>query len=322
MAKNFAQGRALVVGIANYPGVRRLPGTVLNDARDVAGLLQSAEYCSYPSGQVEVLLDAAGTSQRIREGLKRLAKDSGPEDTVVFFFSGHGGREETGPDAGTYLIPYDCDPFRLRATAIECSELTSFFKAIRAGRLVVLLDACHSGGAGELKDASLVGSLKAGLNPSDYDKLVTGSGRVIMSSSRADESSLVIRGMNNSLFSHYLLEALRGSAACAGEDVIRVFEVFRYVSDRVPPHGNEQQHPIFKAHEVESNFPIALHRGGIKAISTDAGSSVRPATRPTRLSGRCKLEISRRLVDRWEDLAVFFEIPLHESARFERGHEL
>ena len=58
---------------------------------------------------------------------------------------------EAGPERGTYLLPYDCDPSRLGATAIESEELTSLLGNIRAVRLVVILDACHSAGAGELK---------------------------------------------------------------------------------------------------------------------------------------------------------------------------
>ena len=39
------------------------------------------------------------------------------------------------------------------------------------------------------------------------------------------------------------------------------------------------------------------------------------------LSGPGKIAISRKLVDRWEELATYLEIPQHERAKFEKGRE-
>ena len=119
MSSRFIHGHALIIGIAKYPFVRTLPDTVLNDARDIANLLQSDEFCGYPPANIEVLLDDQATADGIRKGLRRLIQTTGPDDTAVFFFSGHGGMKEIGPDAGTFLIPFDCNPGRLRETAIE-----------------------------------------------------------------------------------------------------------------------------------------------------------------------------------------------------------
>jgi hypothetical protein len=51
---------------------------------------------------------------------------------------------------------------------------------------------------------------------------------------------------------------LQGKAFTRGDGLIRVFDVFDYVSEKVPTR--RPQHPIFKA-EIESNFPIALYQG-------------------------------------------------------------
>jgi hypothetical protein len=60
--------------------------------------------------------------------------------------------------------------------------------------------------------------------------------------------------------------ALRGKARTHGDGVIRVFEVFNYVAETVRRTVPGQQHPIFKASDVEDNFPVALLKGG-KGIS-------------------------------------------------------
>src|SRR5947199_10867495 len=82
MSSQFTHGRALVVGVANYPKVRKLPETVLNDARDVAALLRSPDLCGYPTGNVDTLLDGQATADDIRVGFRRLAQVAGPDDPV------------------------------------------------------------------------------------------------------------------------------------------------------------------------------------------------------------------------------------------------
>ena len=321
MSSRFIHGHALIIGIAKYPFVRTLPDTVLNDARDIANLLQSDEFCGYPPANIEVLLDDQATADGIRKGLRRLIQTTGPDDTAVFFFSGHGGMKEIGPDAGTFLIPFDCNPGRLRETAIESEELTTLLKEVRAQRLVVLLDACHSAGAGELKALDPLPDIKAGFDEKTFDRLAQGVGRIIIASSRSSEVSLILPNMQNSLFTHFLLEALKGSAPTHGDGLVRVFDVFHYVSENVPARA-AGQHPIFKAHEMENNFPLALFLGGRKTASPNPGSpSPTAKSRVATLSGRTRLAIISRLVTRWDDLATFLEIPLQETAKFEKGNE-
>jgi hypothetical protein len=321
MPAQFPHGRALVIGVANYQNVSKLPSEVLKDARDVALVLQHADYCAYPPAHIELLLDGGATADGIRKGLRRLAQSAGPDDTAMVFFSGHGGRVESGPDAGTYLIPFDCNPGHLRDTAIGSEDLTRLLREIKAKRLVVLLDACHSAGAGEVKAIAPLADVKAGLDEKIYDALAQGAGRIIMASSRSTEVSLILRGMPNSLFTHYLLEALKGASVIPGDDVIRVFNVFHYVSDKVPADA-PTQHPIFKAHEVETNFPLALYLGGKQAIpASGQGSAPAPAVRPKTLSPKARIAIKKGLVRRWDDLADYFAIPLADRATFQQGYE-
>ena len=259
----FDHGHALVIGVANYPRVTPLPETVLDDVRDLRGLLTDPAACCYPPGQVIQLLDAEATGGGIRAALACLAAHSGPEDTAVVFFSGHGAHEPGPPnlkpetsnvESKQYLLPYDCDPADLVGTAIAGDEMTALLREIRAGRLLVLFDSCHSGGAGDPK--GLLPQIKRGLSEDYYQALAQGKGRVVIASSRADEVSWALHGMRNSLFTHYILEALRGEGRTLGDGYVRVFDIFRHVADRVPAKAD--QHPVFKATAVEEDFPIAL----------------------------------------------------------------
>ena len=264
---------ALVIGIANYQHINSLPPTVIKDAKDIFQVLIDPQTCAYLTDRVQVLLDEQATQAGIRDGLQHLAKNATHDSTVLVYLSSHGGRLEEGPHAGEYILPVDTkyvSDESLAQTAISGKEFTEALRAIPARKLVVIFDCCHSGGIGQPKDAT-VSVMKSGLSESYYDTLKTGRGRVIFASSRSDESSWVMPGALNSLFTQYLLAGLKGGAVGTG-GVIRIFDLFDYVQPRVTQEQSNQ-HPIFKA-EIEENFPIALYLGGKSAtpIPTTAPS--------------------------------------------------
>jgi hypothetical protein len=248
----FVQGHALAIGIARYPHIRPLPDGVLDDARDLCALLGDRAACGYPPEQVVLLLDAQATGGGIRDALAALAARAGPEDTAVVFFSGHGA--QGGSPFRQYLLPYDCDPGDLAGTAIAGDEMTAMLRQIQAGRLLVLLDSCHSGGLGDPKGAGR--EVKGGLSEGYYQALAQGTGRVVIASSRPGEVSWTLNGMRNSLFTHHLLDALRGQGTRLGDEYVRVFDLFRHVAERVPRQAD--QHPLFKAAALEEDFVVAL----------------------------------------------------------------
>jgi metacaspase-1 len=254
----FEHGYGLVIGVAHYPRVTPLPETVLNDARDLRALLLDATACGYVSDNVISLLDDRATCDNIRAALHELADRTGPEDTAIVFFSGHGAFDPRGGDSRQFILPYDSNPQNLPATAIAGDEMTSLLNKIQAGRLLVLFDSCHSGGAGDPKGQ--LAQFKTGLSEDYYQALAQGRGRAVIASSRPNEVSWTLGGMNNSLFTHYLLEALRGKGKTLGDGYVRVFDLFRHVADYVPQKVD--QHPVFKASAMEEDFVIALtHKG-------------------------------------------------------------
>lgn len=254
-APRFTRGYALLIGVGAYRNLRQL-GKTTTDAKDLYALLTDPVYAGYPRSNVRLLLDENASKGAINDALDWLARRVSPEDTVVIFFSGHGAQRVGGFEPGEYLCPVEANWYDLRSTAISTNEFAIALRAIRAGCVAVFLDACHSGGVGEPKEATL--QVKAGLSESAYDRLAEGRGRVIIASCRPDEMSWELPEMRNGLFTHYLLEALRGAAA-SSDGMVRIFDLFSYVSKHVPKH--KDQHPLFKG-ELEENFAIALAPGG------------------------------------------------------------
>jgi hypothetical protein len=250
----------LVMGVANYQNINSLPDTILKDARDVYQVLTDQNLCAYRPDNVQLLLDEKATQANFRDGLAALAARSNKSSTVFIYLSSHGGRIESGPHAGEYILTVDTvytSDASLAATAVSGAEFTERLQAISARKIVVVFDCCHSGGIGQLKAAGIA-EMKA-IPENYYDTLKSGRGRVILASSRSTEYSYVLAGASNSLFTQHLLGGLRGGAPGPG-GVIRIFDLFGYVQPRVTG-VQAGQHPIFKA-EVEENFPIALYLGG------------------------------------------------------------
>ena len=260
---SLSKAYALLIGVGAYRHMRPLAKTT-TDADDLHDLLVQSGYLA---ANLALLLDEQATKAAINDKLDWLARRAGTDDTVVIFFSGHGTQRIGGFAPGEYVCPVEADWYNLQATAISDEELTIALRAIPARRVIVFLDACHSGGVGEPKDAGVM--VEAGLSEAAYKRLTEGEGRVVIASCKPDEISWELPGMRNGLFTHYLLEGLRGAAA-GPDGAVRIFDVFNYVSQKVPQH--KPQHPLFKG-EIDLNFTIALMLQA-EAIQQAASTSV------------------------------------------------
>jgi len=265
---------ALLVGIADYQHVNRLPQQVRNDVQDVQAALVDPQLCAYPPENVRLLLVGQATQAAIRLALVDLANKTDANSTVLLYISSHGAQIETGEWAGEYLLPVDAQYTsnqRLAATTIAGAEFAAALKAIPARKLLVILDCCHAAGIGVLKDVTGV-QVKDGLSPAIYAQLATGQGRAILASADRDEKSYILSGAHNGLFTQHLLAGLRGGIA-SEDGLIRLFDLFEYVQPKVTA-DHRAQHPIFKA-DLRDNFPVALRLAGQpKAIAKAADGFV------------------------------------------------
>jgi hypothetical protein len=279
MKHTFNNGRALVVGIADYDLAGKLPKTILKDAQDISSILQDSAYCGYLSSNVRLLLDREATKAEIVSGLEWLAQTASKDDTVVIYFSGHGAQCQSALEMKTYLCPVDFDGARLQATGLSTEEFSLLIEAIPAARVAVLLDSCYAAAAGVFKSGT-GDEIKWGFGGPALDKLGHGIGRVILASSTAEEFSMALGAMDNSLFTHFILAGLKGAVHYTNDGVIRVLDLFTYVATEVPKKAN--QHPVLKAN-TQDNFPIALLRGGVKNAGytlSDAGLTSNRAATP------------------------------------------
>ena len=133
----------------------------------------------------------------------------------------------------SYLAVRDTERAILAGTAIEASYVTTRMDRSASKRLVLVLDCCHSGAFGygaKAAQGATVGTATA------FEG--TGRGRVVLtatdSTQYAWEGDQVLGEVENSLFTHYMIEGLRTGAADRDEDgLITIDELYDYVYEHV-----------------------------------------------------------------------------------------
>lgn len=261
----LARFQALIIGVGSYQYFADLPETV-NDANQLQRILIDPLRCGYPPDRVRVLVESNATKSNILKGLDNLAREASGDTTTVIYFSGHGGFSN-GDSSHIYLCPREADLARMADTAISSAVFSQALSEIKTRRLVVIIDACHAGGAASLKGAD--NTEEAGAWVSDIGQrfaqyqLREGSGRVIFASSRREQSSWSYPSGHMGLFTYYLIQGLSGRAPVSDDGTIRVFDLFHYVSLHVRAK-NHSQEPVLAAQDVTMSFPIALAFGGHK----------------------------------------------------------
>lgn len=146
--------KAFLVGINDYyptgPGGQDLAGCV-NDVKDMANTLV---ICGFTPEDIIICTDGRATKQNMIKGIRQLVNKAKKDDSIVFYYSGHGSQmsnpEESPDKKDEVLCPHDMD---FSNTFISDDELSNIFRALPQGvNLEVLLDCCHSGtGTRELK---------------------------------------------------------------------------------------------------------------------------------------------------------------------------
>jgi hypothetical protein len=260
--------RALIIGVG-----ADLPVTVA-DAQGVASILADPGRCGFDPSNVRLLTGTDATRERVLQSLDELTTAAG-DTTIIVYFSGHGVES---PDF--HLLPYGYDLARLDSTCISGALFTEKLRAIRAGKLLVLLDCCHAGGQAEAK-----GPVKSPLPPEVSAELNGSSGRVVIASSRRDELSLT--GPLYSIFTAALLEGLAGYGAFEQDGYARVLDLAMWVGRMVPERTGDKQHPIVKVNNLQDNFAVAWYAGGAKSPQplswTTGAPAVSPALNPSQV---------------------------------------
>src|SRR4030095_16716283 len=139
---------ALVIGVSKYadPAIDlKYPS---KDARDFRDYLVNEAH--FAPDHVRLLVDEQATRENILAALgdKWLPRGAEPDDLVLIYVSSHGSPSRMDIEGVNYIVAHNTQKESLYATGIPMQEFTGIVKErVHAGRIVLILDACHSGAA-------------------------------------------------------------------------------------------------------------------------------------------------------------------------------
>ncbi|WP_149243074.1 caspase family protein [Dyadobacter sp. 32] len=141
---------ALLVGINNYERVRKLQGCV-NDVNAVSKYLKNNTDFDL---KVEELIDAAANRDGVIKGFRTFLSQATKDDTVLFYFSGHGTQEKADPiwdetdEALECIVCHDGGTTKTSQFLLTDKELRYLIHQLSQktkAHIVTIFDCCHSG---------------------------------------------------------------------------------------------------------------------------------------------------------------------------------
>ena len=239
---------ALVIGVSRYKfhegGLKDLEYAHA-DSRSIADFLKTR--AGFKDSDISYLENENATVENVRAAVDLFLERARENDLVFLFIAGHGAQDPFDTK-NLYLILHDTKVTNMPRTALSMSDLQSLFTTrLRAKRMVILIDACHSGGV-DPGQATSVRQLERSENNtfSMYaEKLFGGEGRALLTSSDVSEISEEGKkwGQGHGVFTWAILEGLRGIADVNRDRVITTGELFDFVSNKVREETSGRQNP-------------------------------------------------------------------------------
>jgi hypothetical protein len=241
---------ALVVGANHGSGDETPLRYAQKDAQHTAQVLQDAG--GFAPENVVVLQQP--TADRVREVLAHLNARirevaSHSDHTVLWvFYSGHA----------------DGSALHLGETIVSWQELRDLTSGSAAAVRLLVVDACRSGEATQVKGTRLAA-------PFDVlsDSEPRSEGFAILAAAAAGESAQESDALEASFFTYHLLSALRGAADVNHDGIVTLTEAYQYTSDRTLASSARTlaglQHPTYH-YAFKGRGDIALTRPGRSGV--------------------------------------------------------
>lgn len=231
------------------------------DARAMREFLLKPEGGGFKPGDILYMENNGATTDVVRDALTRFLPKAGPNDLVFIYLAGHGSPDPFEPQK-LYFILHDTKVVNMPGTALGMLELQeSLDHLIRAQRVVVFIDACHSAGISgpKLVTGRQLEHLENNVFNLYAAKLYREEGRAVLTSSDVNEISQegVNWGGGHGVFTWSLLEGMRGAADLNNDRVITAGELFDFVSNKVRSETNLRQNPRALS-GTNKDFPLAV----------------------------------------------------------------
>jgi serine/threonine protein kinase/Cdc6-like AAA superfamily ATPase len=246
---------AVLVGVNTYEDETHY-GRLEVCVKDAKAISEQLATSGFNPDQVRLLTDEAQKlpdKENILETLKATAESTKPDDLLLFYYSGHGDEV----DGKSYLVARNGRRTILSDSAVPVSRIKEMMEAAPARAKIIILDACHSG-------ADIKGRKGLAPMPREFIRRVfeQAKGLAIMASCQQGQFSYEWKVQECSVFTHFLLEALRGLADRDEKGFVTVQDVNRHVADGVQKwagSNNVSQTPTLQ-YTVSGDIILAVYR--------------------------------------------------------------
>ena len=241
--------KALIIGINEYIDSSGLSYAV-NDATAVSDSLKDI----YEKGII-LLTDEqekrfTPLANNIISNIQLISQNAHETDNIFFYFAGHGKEVDGEP----VLLPSDYrDEIGLKA-AIKIEDIKAEFEKSKAKFKLLLLDSCHSGA---VKGRGDIGNMTRSMYESISD---IPEGFAIISACSLDQRSYEDEKLKHGVFTHQLLEGIKGKADANNDGEITVNELYDYVTPKVSNF-------VFEKHRKSQTPHMRTNYSGVFVIN-------------------------------------------------------
>ncbi|MFK5892635.1 MAG: caspase family protein [Pseudomonadota bacterium] len=247
----------LSIGVSKYKYLSENSQLIYahSDAQNFAQRFNVSAKSLYKQIYTHSMLNEEASHSKILEKLSQLSKEVGENDVLMVFYAGHGFKDTNEQQKEIfYLATNDLVPEKISSTSLDWKQLSKYLHKIK-GRVMVFLDACHSG---SISNQTIV--------PNNYlaEQFFNKKqgGIMVFSAAKgrqyAGESSSF--GSGEGLFSYAISKILKTqgiSEDLNGNGYIEFSELVKYVQNFVDAKSDGSQTPWLSHKELFGDIPIA-----------------------------------------------------------------
>lgn len=249
--RDVCQRWAVIIGISDYKDTR-IPSLryASADAKSFYNWIVSPSGGKFAPANVLLFTDREATHSNIKKALFEWLGQALEEDVVNIFFAGHGSPQSPDHPNNLFLLPYDVQYDSIASTGFPMWDIeTALKRFIKAKKVVVIADACHSGGIGQSYDeVARRASRSVDVNPiSSVLQNLSRIGDGVCVISASDEKQLSQESQEwggHGVFTYFLLKGLQGEADYNKDYRVTLGELIPYLSEQVRRATKNAQSPM------------------------------------------------------------------------------
>lgn len=261
----FRESHAILVGVNQYAELPKLDFS----CDDVKALAECLTDAGFRPENVTVLHDSAAEALRpvkknVETQILRTLAAAGPEDLVFLVFSGHG---YTLGDK-TFIAPQDAKSPKnemdtaAKNTLISLDWLHDAVRKSRAKTKLLFIDACRDGVVYvDESGRPLTGRTATRRRGAASVALPTPAGMLQLAACEVGEASFESEELRHSVYTYFLMEAIRGRADENRDGVLTLKEIAKYAGAKtqafVREHFQATQRPSLKGN-LTADIPLMI----------------------------------------------------------------